>query len=588
MGKSNLIDTRDMNKRSGVEVFVVLLLVLGILVIYLQTRQHDFVVYDDRTYITENPVVLEGLTTKGFRWAFGFTEKDKTYWHPFTWLSHMLDTQLFGANAGSHLMINLLLHIINTLLLLHVFIRMTGKFWPSFIVGALFAFHPLNVESVAWVAARKNLLSTLFWMFTTLVYIRFTEKPGLRRYLLILVIFVLGLLSKPMLVTLPCVLLLLDFWPLHRTRFSGHDPSRKPGIAMGRLVLEKVPMLALSALSVYMSTFSLRHYGDLVGVESVDMKARIANAIVSYVAYLGKMVSPVNLTCYYPFPVEISLGKTAGAFILLIAVTGMAIRWIRRYPFILVGWLWYLGTLFPVIGLMQAGLWPAIADRFTYIPLIGIFTIIAWSGAEICKKAGRARIWLTVTGIILVFTLIPLSHKQVGYWKNSITLFSHAIAVTSNNYLSHYALGYAYERKGMVDEAIRHYNAALDINPNEVDVHYNLAILLASKGDYPNATRHYEEVLRIEPTDAQAHNNLGNLYFRQEKWDRAAGHYRAAIQINPEYVKAHNNLGAAMLRQGNISEAKQHFAEALRIDPRDKVAQRRLQMVQAQFERQTE
>ena len=583
MSAPTKIDSLDKNSRQKAEVCIALFLIIGLLIIYSQTRHHDFVVYDDRTYITGNPNVLEGMTSESIRWAFSFKEKDKTYWHPITWLSHMLDIQLFGMNAGSHLMINLMVHTLNTLLLLYVFRRMTGELWPSAIVAALFALHPLNVESVAWVAARKNLLSTMFWMFTVLAYVRYVEKSDLKRYALILAVFSLGLLAKPMLVTLPCVLLLLDFWPLRRFQIGQRSALAHPNVPVGRLILEKVPMLVLSAVSVYISTFSLYNYGDLVAVDSVPILLRVANALVSYMAYLGKMAVPLDLTCFYPFPIEVPLWKSTGALALLAAATITAARLLRRHPYFLIGWLWYLGTLFPVIGLMQAGLWPAIADRFVYVPLIGIYVIIAWSLKDLSKKTSRRVAWISAAATILILALVGISHKQVGYWKNSITLFSHAVAVTNDNYLSHYALGYAYEQNGKVDDAIFHYKAALEINPNEVDVHYNLAILLASKGDLEEAIRYYKNVLRIEPVDAQAHNNLGNIFFRQEKWHKAVRHYQEAIHINPEYARAHNNLGAAMMRQGRISEAVQHFREALRIKPEDEQTRRYLRLAIAQL-----
>ena len=583
MSVTTKIDPVDKNSRRKAEVFVALFLIIGILIIYSQTMHHDFVVYDDRTYITGNPNVLEGMTSESIRWAFSFKAKDKTYWHPITWLSHMLDIQLFGMNAGSHLMINLMVHTLNTLLLLYVLRRMTGELWPSAIVAALFALHPLNVESVAWVAARKNLLSTMFWMFTILAYVRYVEKPHLKRYALILTVFSLGLLTKPMLVTLPCVLLLLDFWPLRRFQFGQRRTLDHPNVSMGRLILEKVPLLVLSAVSVYISTFSLYNYGDLVAVDSVPMRLRVGNALVSYMAYLGKMAVPLNLTCFYPFPIEVPLWKSTGALALIAAGTIAAARLFRQQPYFLIGWLWYLGTLFPVIGLMQAGLWPAIADRFVYVPLIGIYVIIAWSLAELSKKKGRNIVWISAAATILILALVGFSHKQVGYWKNSITLFSHAVAVTKENYLSHYALGYAYEQKRKIEDAIFHYKAALEINPNEVDVHYNLAILLASKGDLEGAIRYYKNVLRIEPVDAQAHNNLGNIFFRREKWDKAVRHYQEAIDIDPGYAMAHNNLGAAMMRQGRFPEAAQHFREALRIQPEDEQTRRYLRLAIAQL-----
>jgi len=583
MSVQEKIDPIDKNSSRKAEVVVSLFLIIGLLIIYSQTRNHDFVVYDDRTYITGNPNVLEGLTSKSIHWAFSFRDKDKTYWHPITWLSHMLDIQFFGLNAGSHLMINLLAHTLNTLLLLYVLRRMTGELWPAAIVAALFAFHPLNVESVAWIAARKNLLSTMFWIFTIMAYIRYVEKSDLKRYALILVVFSLGLLTKPMLVTLPCVLLLLDFWPLRRFQIGQRSTLGHSNVPMGRLILEKVPMLALSAVSIYISTFSLYNYGDLVAVESVPMRLRLANALVSYVVYLGKMAVPLNLTCYYPFPIEVPLWKSTCALAILAAVTIIAIRLFRRYPYFLIGWLWYLGTLFPVIGLMQAGLWPAIADRFVYVPSIGIYMIIAWSLLELSKKINRSAVWIAVSASILILALIGLSHKQVGYWKNSITLFSHAVAVTKENYLSHYALGYAYEQKRNVDEAVFHYKAALEINPKEVDVLYNLAILTASKGHLEEAIQYYKNVLRLEPADAQAHNNLGNIFFRQEKWDKAVRQYQEAIHINSEYAMAHNNLGATMMRQGRIPEAVQHFRKALRIKPEDEQTRRYLQLALAQL-----
>ena len=566
VGKNKNIEGYSQSKK---EVLIALLLIFTILTIYIQTRHHDFVVYDDRTYITGNPYVLDGLSSEGFKWAFSFTQKEKTYWHPLTWLSHMLDVQIFGLNAGSHLMINILLHSLNTLLLLYVFRRMTNKLWAPAIVAAFFAIHPLNVESVAWVAARKNLLSTLFWMLTTLAYIRYVEKPSLGRYGLILVSLFFGLLSKPMLVTLPCVLLLLDFWPLNRLRTIHSGSEIRSHIVFSRLLLEKAPMIALSMISIYISTFSLSNFGDLVTADSVNMRLRIANALVSYVAYIYKMFMPLNLTCYYPFPLKIPFWQAAGSLLFLLITSFIAIKSYKRYPFFLIGWLWYIGTLFPVIGLVQAGLWPALADRFTYIPSIGIFIIIAWGIDAFCKVKKRMLIYsISTIGALMSFFFI-LSYHQVGYWENSITLFNHSIKITENNYLSQYALGYAYEKKGSEKEAIKHYREALKINPNEGDVHYNLAVLLSSKKQYHDAIYHYEQALRIKFDDAQVHNNIGNVYFHLEKWDKAIKHYQYAIQYNPGYGRAYKNLGATMYRLGRMSESVYYFKEAIRISPED-------------------
>ncbi len=565
------------------EMVLAAMVILGILVVYAQARHHEFVVYDDRIYITENPYVADGLTPHSFRWAFSFAEKDKTYWHPLTWLSHMLDVQIFGMHAGRHVMVNVLLHAMNALLLLFVLKRMTNDLWPSAMVALLFALHPLNVESVAWVAARKNALSTTFWILTVLTYVRYAEKPALGRYAAVLVLFSLGLLSKPMLVTLPCVLLLLDFWPLRRHRIGSLTDLDKPKAALSRLLIEKIPMLLLSAASVILSTFSLFHYGDLVSTESVDLRLRLANALVSYVIYLVKMTVPLNLTCFYPFPVEVPLWQSAGSLVVLAGLTVAAIRLFRKYPFFLIGWLWYLGTLFPVIGLMQAGLWPAIADRFVYIPQIGIFIATAWGAAALIERSRWSILWVVPSAVTLLLVFVGLSYNQVGYWRNSITLFTHGIKVTQDNYLSHYALGYAYEQEGQVDEAMRQYEFALTINPKEVDVHYNLALLLSTRGRFEEAVRHYERVLQIKPDDAQAHNNIGNIYFRQKKWNEAIGHYKNAIRVRPEYAKAYGNLGAVMLQSGRIAEAVPYFNEALRIEPKDKEARRRLQLALAEL-----
>jgi tetratricopeptide (TPR) repeat protein len=397
-------------------------------------------------------------------------------------------------------------------------------------------------------------------------------------------VFSLGLLSKPMLVTLPCTLFLVDIWPLRRCRILPGTAPDRPIIPLHRLLLEKAPMLILSAVSVGISTFSLSNYGDLVAVEAVGMPLRLANALVSYVAYLGKMIFPLGLTCYYPFPTEVPLWKWTGALILLVAITAMAVRSFRQHPHFLIGWLWYLGTLLPVIGLVQAGLWPATADRFAYIPLIGVFIIIAWDVEKRLRKSIRSRDWITISAVGLLAVFGVVSHNQAGYWRNSITLFNRAIAVTENNYLSHYALGYAYDRRGAVGDAIQHYRAALEINPQEIDAHYNLAILLVSTGDLEDAIRHYEDVLRIEPQDAQAHNNLGNIYFRRQDWEKAVKQYREAIRITPDYAKAHNNLGATLIRRGEIPEAVHHFREALRIEPQDEQTRRYLQLALAQLD----
>ncbi len=565
------------------DFLICLLLVGSILSVYWQVRNHEFVVYDDFTYITKNQYVRDGLTLQGLSWAFSFKNKDKTYWHPLTWLSHMLDVQLYGLTAGKHLYINVLIHILNTLLLFFVLRNVTDKLWQSALVAAMFALHPINVESVVWVAARKNVLSTLFWMLTLWAYVNYSKQPGFARYLIILLGFALGLMAKPVLAMLPFVFLLLDYWPLRRLQFvqlpSSRDeddksPKKRDNIvSRGYLILEKFPLFVLSFIAIFLSSFSLQRYGDMISAVERPISLRIANAFVSYVVYLGKMIWPQNLTCFYPFPKAVPLWQSLGALFFLIAFTCLVIKAGRQKPYLLTGWFWYLGTLLPVIGLMQAGLWPAMADRYAYVPSIGIFIIISWGLYEFAAKWNikKATLSISLGGIIIVLSI--LTWLQAGYWKNTITLFEHNVAVAHKNHLSYYALGFAYEIKGKLRQAADYYRKSLSINPKETDVHYNLAIVLNTLGDRDGAIQHYLEVLQIDPEDLQARNNLANALFHQGKLDEAIDHYYKALRIDPGFAKVHNNLGAALLRKGKAREAADHFQKALFINPSDRQTQ---------------
>ena len=550
-------------------LLIAFFLVIVTVAVYFQVRSHEFVVYDDRIYVSENQYVQEGFSAESLQWAFSFKNKDKTYWHPLTWLSHMLDIQIFGMNSGGHLATNVIIHVLNVLLLFAFLRKSTGCLWRSAFVAALFALHPMNVESVAWVAARKNLLSTTFLFLTMVAYLWHTASPGTLRYLVMAGFFAMGLMAKPMLVTLPFGLLLLDFWPLKRLSLEGGASGEGRIKLPGKLVLEKIPLFLLSAATIYIATVSLHRYGDMVGTMAVDVKLRIANALVSYAVYLVKLIYPVDLTCFYPFPVTVPFWKTAFALLFLISVSVVAVRACRGQPYITFGWFWYIGTLVPVIGLVQAGLWPATADRFVYVPYVGIFIILSWGSAEVFKQFRIGSSGLAVSGGITIAILAVTSYNQVIYWKNSVTLFQHSVAVTEDNYLSHYALGFALERRGKANEAIEHYRTSLKISPQQIDVHYNLALALASRGDLEEAVEQYREVLRIDPNDYQAYNNLGNLFYKSEKLDDAIQCYEQAIRIKPGHALAHNNLGAALIRKGMIPEAVQHFREAQRLQPHD-------------------
>jgi tetratricopeptide (TPR) repeat protein len=557
-------------------VLVSLVLILATSAAYWQVTGHDFVLLDDNEYVYENSHVQSGLTSESIIWAFTTTHAG--FKIPLTWLSLMLDFELYGLNAGGYHLTNLLLHLANVLLVFFILKLMTGALWRSAFVAALFALHPLHVESVAWVTERKDVLSTLFWLLTMWAYLGYVERPGVRRYLLITVSFTLGLMAKPMLVTLPFVLLLLDYWPLSRFQVgqSVDAPGApvqapvKPGQPMAAvfsLVWEKIPLFALAAVSSVVTFLAQKSAGALIYAETWPIRIRIANALVSYVKYLGKMIWPYPLAVFYPHPgYNLPIWQTAGAGLLLLCISVLVVRWARRYPYLLVGWLWYIGTLVPVIGLVQAG-YQAMADRFTYIPLIGLYIIIAWGVAEIVPRWPHRRLYFATLSTTLFLFLIVLTWKQVQNWKNSISLFEHTLEVTSSNWLCHNNLGNAFYIKGRTDDAIKHYLEALRIKPDYAEAHYNLGFALDRKGRTDDAIKHYLEALRIKPDYAKAHNNLGLALDRKGRTDDAIKHYLEALRIKPDYAIAHNNLGIALARKGDIDAALKHFQKAFQINP---------------------
>jgi len=553
-----------------------LFLIVATLAVFWQVRNHELVNFDDHHYITENPHLQAGLTPKNVIWAFTTTHASN--WHPLTWLSHTLDCQLYGLNPSGHHLTSVLLHLANTLLLFLVLRRMTGALWRSGFVAALFALHPLHVESVAWVAERKDVLSTLFWMLTIWAYCRYVSRPVLIRYLLIALFFTLGLMAKPMLVTLPLVLLLLDYWPLGRLQIGGShsahnllvevsDTGKQKKSSALRLVLEKFPLFALAAISSVVTLIAQQRGGALGSVDLYPIKIRVANAFISYVSYMGKMIWPHHLTVYYPYPRSaLPIWQAAGAALILICVSIAIMRASRQQPYLSVGWLWYLVTLVPVIGLVQVGT-QAMADRYTYVPLIGLFIIIAWGFPDLLEKWRHRRIGLDLlAGAVLLISMI-CTWKQLHHWRNSITLWQHALSVTQNNYLAHENLGIAFAEQGMFEEAIAQQRKATQIMPNSAEAHNNLAVALAQQGRFTEAVTHYYEVLRLRPDTAEAHNNLGNAMVELGKIEAAVDHYLRAIQLEPQYAEAYNNLGNALAQQRKLNEAIAHYAQALRIKP---------------------
>jgi tetratricopeptide (TPR) repeat protein len=576
------------------KTFICLVLITVTLAVFWQVSNHEFVNFDDDDYVSENPHVQSVLSRQAIIWAFTATRAAN--WHPLTWLSHMIDCQLYGLNPSGHHLTNVLFHLVNTLLLFLLLNRITGASWRSGFVAALFAVHPLHVESVAWVAERKDVLSTLFWLLTMWAYIYYVEKPRLHRYLLTLLTFALGLMAKPMLVTLPVVLLLLDYWPLKRIELgqsasglpAASQPStiaEKPGAQAFRLLLEKTPLFVLAVVSSVV-TFIVQKSGGAVGaLEVYPIKIRVANALVSYVSYMVKMIWPLNLAVFYPHPGQsLPMWQAAAAGLLFLLISIAVIRAGRRQPYLPVGWLWYLGTLVPVIGLVQVGA-QAMADRYTYVPLIGLFIMAAWGVPELLAKYRFQRTVLATLATILLVTLTLVSKRQVRHWQNSLTLFQQAVEVTADNYVAHDSLGNALAQQGMLDQAIVHYRESLRIKPNLVNTHNNLGVALLQQGEINRAMAQYYQALRLKPDSAETHNNLGVALFTVGQLDQAIGHYLTAIKLDPNFGKAYNNLGNVLARKGKFDEAISQYSRALELKPNYPEAHNNLGVALAQQEK---
>ncbi len=530
-----------------------LLLALVTLLVFLPVREHEFVNYDDPQYVTENRVVQAGLTVAGVKWAF--TTWHAGNWHPLTWLAHLLDCELFALDAGAHHLVNVLLHAANVVLLFLLLKRMTGAHWAAALVAALFAWHPLHVESVAWVAERKDVLSTLFGLLALHSYARFVQEKERRGFWIALLCFALGLMAKPMLVTLPCVLLLLDFWPLRRTPFS-----------LARLAWEKWPFFLLTIVSSVVTFLAQRGGEAVVTMKKFPASARLANALVSYARYLAKLFWPADLAVIYPLPTRVPLWEVAGALGLLVALSLWTWRGRRVRPHLLTGWLWFLGTLVPVIGLVQVGT-QAMADRYTYLPAIGVFIMLAWSARDLADRL-RLGAWpVAVAAAVMLGGCVVVTSLQLRHWRNSQTLFAHAVAVTGENAVARINLGTALERAGENVAALAHYREALRIDPTRASVHNNLGNVLSEIGRTDEALAHFQKALRLKPGQALVHNNLGVTLAGLGRFDDAMTNYTEAARLQPDEPQAFYLMGLARLRQGRAAEAVGHFRAALRVDP---------------------
>ena len=536
--------------------------------IYAPIRHYGFLIsWDDPEFYAANPVVPQGLTWHGIWWAL--TRGFFSSWHPVTWMSHMVDVELFGLNPGPPHVMSVIIHIVNSVLLFALLRKMTAADAQSAWVALIFAVHPLRVESVAWLAERKDVLSGLFFMLTLWAYTWYAREPRWTRYLAVTALLALGLMSKAMLVTLPFVLLLLDVWPLHRIehiKANRDSPQAARPTRITPLLLEKVPWLALSVAASIITYAVQRNEGAIGGLVPVPLGARFGNALVAYVAYIEKLFWPAGLAPLYPFPPTIKTGVVLAAALTLLLITYGALRSIRRHPYIAVGWFWYLGTLIPVIGLVQVGS-QSMADRYTYLPTFGLLMIIAWGASDLATRLRTSPRTLTILATTTVVACTVVAHQQVAYWQNDRTLWERALAVTKDNYVAQNNLGIVLGQEAQFPQAITHFEEALRIQPNYADAYNNLGYTLARQGRYAEAVPLYIEALRLRPDHAGSRENLATALAQTGRIPEAIEQFSQALRLDPGLAEAHNGLANALVREGNIPAAIPHYAEALRIHP---------------------
>ena len=607
------------------DVLVYLLIAASIFFIYGQVVHHPFVDYDDPLYVTNNPNVQDGLSTSAILWAF--TSSHAANWHPLTWVSHMVDCQLFGVgadDAGGHHLVNVLLHTAASILLFLAIKRMTAQWWPSALVAMLFAVHPLRVESVAWVSERKDVLSGVFFILTLWAYAWYVEKKSTSRFRLVILSFAMGLLAKPMLVTVPCVLLLLDLWPLERLSWGAQNQTLRETLFSSefvRLIREKSPLFILSGVSCLVTFVVQRAGGAVHRLDTISPVWRAINAAVAYVQYLGNSVWPTKLAIFYPHPASNPDQSFAGwlvagvlAAMLLAIVTLLVLRVVHRWSFLAVGWFWYLGMMIPVIGLVQVGM-QSHADRYTYLPLIGIYLMVAWSLVRLMALFPKTKIAVHVVVACILLALTLQARFQASLWKDDQTLFARALAVTNNNFIAHLKLGKIVESQGQLDQALVHYEqavrhypdfadayaswggvlhasgrseeaipkleAALRINPKFVAAHRNYGHVLMELGRSEEALDHYKTALWHEPDDALNHMYCGNVLLDLNRPGEAMGHFQLTVQLAPDNAGAYNNWARALIMQGRLQEAVLHLRKAHRMQPDNRVIGENLRTIEA-------
>jgi tetratricopeptide (TPR) repeat protein len=584
-------------------VLICLALAILTVITFWSLKDCGFINFDDPIYVYENAYVQAGLNWNNIGQAFSFELAKVGHWHPLTWLSLMLDYQIFGLNPHGFHLINLLFHVMNTILLFLILRRMTKTLWPSAFVACLFAIHPLHVESIAWITERKDVLSTFFCMLTLGAYSYYVESPGFRRYVFVFLFFALGLMAKPMLITLPFVLLLLDYWPLRRFQETkpNHkiqtevlksgtsdkqkkkskkndavtvketlevkkptDPEYKWSLIYP-LFREKVPLFVLVILSSIV-TYMAAHSAGAVQPEAIPLGVRIGNAFISYIVYIGKMIWPSNLAVFYPYPMLLVPWQVIGSVFLFIAITLVVIWRAKRSPYLATGWLWYAGTLVPVIGIVQAGR-QAMADRYTYIPLIGLFIIVAWGVPEILKKWNYRKEILLTASALIILCLCIITWTQVGYWQNSIALFDHTLKVTDNNWFTYSSRGNTYYDLGDYQQAIEDYDRAIEIKPGYAEAYSNRGTAYHKLGNYKHAIADLSRAIEIKSGYAMAYNNRGNSYNVLGNYSQAIEDYGRAIEIKPGYAEAYYNRGTSYNSISNYQQAIADLKRAIEIKP---------------------
>jgi protein O-mannosyl-transferase len=544
------------------DLLILLGLVVGTFAIYAQVIGHQFITLDDPTYIRENPNVNRGVTLAGLAWAF--TTFHAANWHPVTWISHMIDCQFFGTNAGRHLLVSTMFHAANTLLLFYFLFRTTHARWPSALVAALFALHPLHVESVAWASERKDTLSTLFGLLSLIAYVRYAEAPSISRYAWVAITFAFGLLAKPMLVTWPLVMLLLDYWPLRRLQRL--DTSNQLSV-LRKLIVEKLPLFALIAVSMVITFLAQSQGGAVLTFAAAPVGFRISNAFVAYAKYLLLTFWPNNLAVYYPVaPTGIPIWQVIGAALLLIGITALCFFQRRNQPCLIVGWLWYVGTLVPVIGLVQVG-GQTMADRYFYIPSIGLFIALVFASTYLAKswRVAPSLTMGTAVGVLLI--LATLTNAQIHCWRDSVTLFEHTLAVTPPNLHIEHNLGLALGSSGRYDEAAAHFEKALRIDPNFYDSLVGMGVTREFQDRLPEAIDYFQAAIGLQPGAPTAHVQLGHVLWKQNSDQAALDEIRRASQLAPKDADIRADFGLALQLVGRFPEAIEQFHEAIRMNP---------------------